>query len=94
MPKFVPIETYDTRMTYSRPPALFITLALSMTVSSLMAQWQKMAPMHEPSGGSACGAAGTGILVIGGTNWANGTKNWPPTITLFEPKQFQWNVVV
>ncbi len=93
MPKFVPIETYDTRMTYSRPPALFITLALSMTVSSLMAQWQKLAPMPEPSGGSACGADGTGILVIGGTNWANGTKNWLQTISRFDPKKLQWSIV-
>ena len=80
-------------MTLPGPSARTVTAALILTASPVMAQWQKLPPMPEASGGFACGTDGTGIVVIGGTNWKDGAKHWLQTISRFDPKAMRWDII-
>ncbi len=70
-----------------------LAAALLLTTSPVPAQWEKLPPLPETNGGFSCGADESGILVIGGTNWAGGTKNWLQTISRFDTKSMRWEVV-
>ena len=69
-----------------------LAIALLLTTSSVFAQWEKLPPLPETNGGFSCGADESGILVLGGTNWAGGTKNWLQTISRFDPKTLRWDI--
>jgi len=80
-------------MRLPRPSAHTLSLALILVASPVMAQWQKLPPMPEPNGGFVCGTDRTGIVVMGGTNWRDGTKHWLQTITRFDPETMRWAIV-
>lgn len=80
-------------MTFPRPTARTVTAALLLAASPVMAQWQKLPPMPEASGGFTCGTDGAGIVVMGGTNWKDGAKHWLQTISRFDPTTMRWDSV-
>jgi len=77
-----------------RTRAAFIQRALqSCAIATMMiltpthaARWEKLPPLPEPHGGFICGALGEKIVVLGGTNWKDGTKRWLDAIWTFEPR--------
>jgi N-acetylneuraminic acid mutarotase len=67
---------------------LFLSLTL---VSSLhAADWEQLPPLPEPNGGFVCGHEKGKIIVIGGTNWEGGTKNWLKVARFFDPAMRVW----
>ena len=67
---------------------LFLSLAL---VSTVQAQWEQLPPLPEPNGGFICGHSNGKIVVLGGTNWEGGKKNWLKKVHEFDPLQKTWN---
>lgn len=66
---------------------LFLSLALA---SSALAQWEQLPPLPEPNGGFLGGHHGGQIVIVGGTNWEGGKKNWLSGVYTFAPEQRVW----
>ena len=71
--------------------AALSAFALSMT--SIAAEWERIAPLPEPNGGFIASADSGGITVLGGTNWADGTKHWLRNISHYRPEKNRWEVI-
>ncbi len=69
---------------------LFLSLAL---ISTAQAEWETLPSLPEPNGGAFCGAAGGRIVVVGGTNWEGGTKNWLRSVHAFDPASRKWSAL-
>lgn len=52
--------------------------------------WEQLPPLPEPNGGFMCGTQGDCIVLVGGTNWEGGKKNWLNHIRYFEAKAMKW----
>jgi N-acetylneuraminic acid mutarotase len=52
--------------------------------------WDKMPSLPKPSAGFACGAADGQLVVIGGTNWDGGRKNWLRGAFRLDPESMTW----
>lgn len=50
-------------------------------------------PLPEPNAAFACGRVGRNIVVIGGTNWAGGRKNWLRSVHNFDPEKLRWTTL-
>jgi N-acetylneuraminic acid mutarotase len=64
------------------------TLALTMT--SIAAGWERLAPLPEPNGGFIAAAVGERIVLLGGTNWKDDTKRWLTRIHAYDPATDTW----
>jgi N-acetylneuraminic acid mutarotase len=71
-----------------RGPASIILLPLTVTTNA--ANWERLAPLPEPSGGCICGVLDGNIVIAGGTNWTDGAKHWLDHIWVFEPHKNTW----
>jgi hypothetical protein len=63
---------------------------LLMTVVPGFPGWEQLPPLPGPNGGFACGALGNKIVVLGGTNWKDNTKQWLDVIWVFDPASRKW----
>ncbi|MCX6848621.1 MAG: hypothetical protein NTY98_06850 [Verrucomicrobia bacterium] len=54
------------------------------------ADWQPLPPLPEPNGGFLSGVRNGKIVIIGGTNWEGGKKNWLSAIHEFDPAAGKW----
>ncbi len=57
------------------------------------AEWEALPPLPAPNGGCMSGAHEGRIIVIGGTNWEGGVKNWLKNVHLFDPATKQWSTL-
>ena len=55
--------------------------------------WQRLATLPEPNAAFACGRVEGKIVVMGGTNWANGRKNWLKTVHAFDLEKLEWSTL-
>ena len=55
--------------------------------------WQSLAPLPEPNAAFAFGRVQRNLVVIGGTNWANGRKNWLRSVHAFDLEKLQWTTL-
>lgn len=55
-----------------------------------VAAWEQIAPLPTPNGGFGCGVLKSNIVVLGGTNWKNGRKEWLDGIWVYEPRVGRW----
>ena len=55
------------------------------------ADWEPLPPLPEPNGGFVCGHDRGQIIVVGGTNWEGGKKNWLDRRHSFDPKNMTWS---
>ena len=62
-----------------------------LIASQAVAGWQPIPPLLEANGGFACGVVDNKIVVIGGTNWKDGTKHWLDGIWVFDPTSQKWD---
>jgi Kelch motif protein len=69
---------------------LYTVLFASLTCTMQAAGWEPLPPLPEPNGGFICGAANGKIVVVGGTNWEGGKKNWLRAIHEFDPAAGNW----
>jgi len=53
--------------------------------------WQELPAMPEPNGGFMCGALTDVIIVVGGTNWAGGEKQWLRTVHRLDLASLRWS---
>jgi N-acetylneuraminic acid mutarotase len=58
--------------------------------TSHAADWEKLPPLPEPSGGFICAAFGDEIVIAGGTTWRDGVKHWLDTIHAFDVQKKSW----
>lgn len=77
-----------TNLTVSAAKAVVIGLA--GTISAAAASWQKLPALPESNGGASMGAVAGQIVVVGGTNWRDGTKHWLKTVHRYDPSTSQW----
>lgn len=70
-----------------------LLLSLALTFSCQAAEWEQLPPLPEPNGGFVCGHEAGQIIVIGGTNWEGGKKNWLRAIHSFDPTAGQWTKI-
>jgi N-acetylneuraminic acid mutarotase len=66
---------------------LFLSL---MLISTAQAEWEMLPPLPEPNGGAFCGTVEGKIVVVGGTNWEGGTKNWLRSVHAFDLALKKW----
>lgn len=64
---------------------------LLMLSGRTFAGWEPIPPLPEPNGGFACGAVDRKIVVVGGTNWKDGTKRWLDTIWVYDTRSQKWS---
>ncbi len=57
------------------------------------ADWQSLPSLPEPNGGFMLGVHNEKIVIVGGTNWEGGKKNWLRTIHSFDPASGKWTKV-
>ncbi|MBE7497594.1 MAG: hypothetical protein HS117_21825 [Verrucomicrobiaceae bacterium] len=53
-------------------------------------QWEQLPPLPEPNGGFIGGHHNGKIVIVGGTNWEGGRKNWLRKIRKFDPMSNAW----
>ncbi len=68
----------------------WLVLFSSLTCAVNAADWEPLPPLPEPNGGFVCGVQGDSIVVIGGTNWEGGKKNWLKFIRYFDSRTLKW----
>lgn len=61
-----------------------------MAASASAAEWEALPPLPEPCGGFLCGTQGSKLIIAGGTNWTDGTKNWLKAVHAYDPATKQW----
>lgn len=66
---------------------------LGCNVAGGAGPWQQLAALPEPNAAFACGIVQGKIVVMGGTNWANGRKNWLKTVHAFDVEKLQWSTL-
>jgi len=67
-----------------------LVASLMIAARPIQAQWEQLPPLPEPNGGFACGHQGRFIVLVGGTNWAGGKKNWLKHIRHFDSTAKTW----
>lgn len=65
-------------------------LFMSHASTTHAAGWQPLPPLPEPNGGFLSGVRNVKIVIIGGTNWEGGKKNWLSAIHEFDPALGKW----
>ena len=71
--------------------AAFFTLALTM--NSISAEWERLAPLPESNGGFVSGVVNGEIVIVGGTNWKDDTKQWLARIHAYDPQANVWREI-
>lgn len=66
-------------------------MVLATLVSADAANWEELPPLPVPNGGGICGTVGSRIVMIGGTNWEGGQKNWLRSIFEYDPDRRAWS---
>src|SRR6476620_6071574 len=66
---------------------------LGCSAASGADSWEPLAPLPAPNAAFACARVSGRILVVGGTNWAGGRKNWLTTVHAFDLKKLQWSTL-
>jgi N-acetylneuraminic acid mutarotase len=74
---------------------LFLRLCASLCALwcfSAFAQpaWEPLPPLPEPNGGFIGGHHDGKIVIVGGTNWEGGKKNWLKSVRVFDPRGKVW----
>lgn len=59
-------------------------------LSTAHAEWEVQPPLPEPCGGFLCGTQDSKVIIAGGTNWTDGTKNWLKAVHSYDPVSKQW----
>ncbi|WP_294228880.1 kelch repeat-containing protein [Prosthecobacter sp.] len=62
-------------------------------LSTAHAEWEALPSMPEPNGGFMCGVSNGKIVVVGGTNWEGGKKNWLKAIHAYDLATKAWTKV-
>ncbi|MFO1486064.1 MAG: hypothetical protein U1F71_22065 [Verrucomicrobiaceae bacterium] len=60
-------------------------------LSTAHAEWEALPALPEPNGGFMSGVTDGKIVIVGGTNWEGGKKNWLKAVHEFDPKSLKWN---
>jgi len=68
-----------------------LVASLMIAARPVQAQWEQLPPLPEPNGGFVCGCRDGKIVVMGGTNWTGGKKNWLKKVHEFDPVQKTWH---
>jgi len=63
-----------------------------MSAPQINAGWDPVPPLPTPNGGFACGVVAGKIVVIGGSNWEGGNKQWLDSIWAFDPESLKWEI--
>lgn len=70
--------------------ALPLLTSLLLATAAAHAEWEALPPLPASNGGCLAGVEEGRILVVGGTNWQGGVKNWLNTVHAFDPATKQW----
>jgi N-acetylneuraminic acid mutarotase len=62
-----------------------------MATSTSNADWESIAPLPEPNGGFVAGCVGGKVVIAGGTNWKDDTKQWLDAVHVFDPTTGKWS---
>jgi N-acetylneuraminic acid mutarotase len=65
-------------------------MSLTALTSTVAAGWEDLPPLPVPNGGGVCGAVGSRIVMIGGTHWEGGSKQWLRSIYEYDPASRVW----
>lgn len=65
-------------------------LMMILHTTAAIAQWEPVAPLPEPNGGFISGVAGGKIVVMGGTHWTTGAKQWLRKAWVLDPQSGTW----
>lgn len=68
-------------------------LLATAPASTHAAEWEALPPMLAPNGGCLAGVHEGRIVVVGGTNWEGGVKNWLKDVHFFDPATMQWSTL-
>lgn len=69
---------------------LCLSAALFITATLHGAEWEELPKLPEPNGGFMCGAQRSFVVIVGGTNWEGGTKNWLRHIHHYDSRKRRW----
>ena len=66
------------------------SLVAFLACAAHAADWQPLPLLPEPNGGFLSGVKNGRIVIIGGTHWEGGKKNWLSAIHEFDPSAGKW----
>lgn len=69
---------------------LLPSLLAAFHMSSTYADWESIAPLPEPNGGFMSGVVSGKIVIAGGTNWKDDTKQWLDKVHAYDPAANRW----
>ena len=64
---------------------------LSVGLGAAEQPWQQLSPLPEANGGFVSGALPGAIIVVGGTNWTGGQKQWLRTVQRLDLATLRWS---
>jgi N-acetylneuraminic acid mutarotase len=70
---------------------LCVLVFASLACTTHAVDWEPLPPLPEPNGGFVCGYQDGQIIVMGGTNWQDGKKNWLDKRHSFDPAKLKWS---
>ena len=73
--------------------ALMMIASVVIAVRPVQAQWEPLPPLPEPNGGFISGHQDGKLVIVGGTNWEGGKKNWLKAVRVFAPETGQWGEI-
>jgi len=73
-----------------KAPLVSVFCSFALTMNAIASNWEPLAPLPEPNGGSISGAVGDQLILLGGTNWKDDVKQWITRIHAYDPKANAW----
>ena len=70
-----------------------LILSMMTTLSGQAGVWEKLPALPAPNGGFVAGESEGSVVVLGGTNWENGQKNWLATAYRFDARNSVWQTL-
>lgn len=64
---------------------------LTVCLGAAEQPWQELAPLPEANGGFVSGGLPAAIIVVGGTNWIGGQKQWLRTVHRLDLATLRWD---
>ena len=80
-------------MRCARLLAMLPLTSLLLSTATHAAEWEALPPLPAPNGGCLAGVQENKIVIVGGTHWEGGFKNWLKEVHVFDTATRKWTTL-